>query len=138
MRRLQVRGDNNPLEKPNSPEEGPVVDLEERIRVLCYRAGVSYKKPTAGEPPVIRASRHERPQLLARRTGREETWRDECPIEDRAAAIGVALKDHKKAKSSQPPAQAGNTFSKEKRRISELGQCFRRPHPNPRLTRQAA
>ena len=87
-----------PIPNPNSPESGHVVDLEDRIRVLCYRAGVSYKKPTAEESPLIRDRRRERLKLLARRTGRAETWRDECPIEDRAAAIGVSLKGPPKGK----------------------------------------
>ena len=132
MRRRQVRGDNNPLENPNPPEDGPVVDLEERIRVLCYKTGVSYKKPTTWEPALIRSRRHEGIQLLPPRKGRAETWRDEWPIEDRRRLLGPPSKTHRKAKISQPPAQTGNTFSQGKRRISDLGQCFRWPHPNPR------
>ena len=98
MRRRQVMGDNNPLGKPNSPGAGKVVDPEGRIRVLCYRDGVSYKNQTTGETSLIRDRRRDRLKLLARRTGRAETWRDECPIADRAAAIGVTLKDPPKGK----------------------------------------
>ena len=31
-------------------------------------------------------------RLLARRTGRNPDWRDKCPLEERAAAVGVELK----------------------------------------------
>ena len=89
MRRRQVMGDNNPIGKPNSPGAGKVVDPEGRIRVLCYRDGVSYKNQTTGETSLIRDRRRDRLKLLARRTGRAETWRDECPIADRAEAIGA-------------------------------------------------
>ena len=39
-------------------------------------------------------------RLLARRTGRGPNWRDECPLEDRAAAFGVTLKEAARGKES--------------------------------------
>ena len=87
-----------PISNPNSPDTGHVVDLEDRIRVLCFRDGVSCKNPTTGETTLIRDRRRDRLKILARRAGRAETWRDECPIEDRAAPIGASLKDPPKGK----------------------------------------
>ena len=72
---------------------GQVVDLEDRIRVLRHSEGVSYENPTTEKAPLSRDRRRERLNLLARRTGRAENWRDECPIDDRAEAIGVSLND---------------------------------------------
>ena len=71
-------------------EEG---DKEIELRMLCYGSGVAYIPAGKWESNTICEKRHERVRLLVRRTGREPDWRDKCPLEERAIAVGVMLKD---------------------------------------------
>ena len=48
----------------------------------------------------MRDRRHDRMRLLARRTGREPDWRDKCPLEERAIAVGVKLKEPENGKEA--------------------------------------
>ena len=82
--------------------------------MLCYGSGVAYIPGEQWETSKMRDQRHGRMRLLARRTGREPDWRDECPLEERAIAVGVKLKEPANGKeASNTRANKKNVLSKE-------------------------
>lgn len=66
------------------------------------------------------------PQLLARRTGRAATWRDDFPLEERASAIEVAIEDPHRKELGTSRANR-EKFETENRSISEIGHPYADP-----------
>ena len=75
------------------PRGGQEGDTDLELRKLCYGSGVAYIPGAPVEPMQVRGKRRDRMRLLARRTRRGANWRGECRLDDRAAAVGVNLKE---------------------------------------------
>ena len=79
-------------EVADGAESRNLSDADLSIKALCRGTGVAYIEPQIGGSNSDRERRHERMRLLSLRTGRPAGWRDTCPIEDRASAVGVSLR----------------------------------------------
>ena len=77
-------------------------------------------------------------RLLARRTGREPDWRDKCPLEDRATAVGVKLEVPAQGKeASDMRAGNKNVISKEEAYLSTRSELPPKPASPPTDTPDA-
>ena len=103
MRRRECTHEPNPKARLNRRTGAATEDTEETTRVLFYGTGVSYQKPTPWKSALRRDRRRDRPRYPARRTVGAETWRDECPLEERATAIGVSDKYPRQGRPGDRP-----------------------------------
>ena len=77
-------------------------DAELELRYVRYGPGVAYLLGHSGDAQNKREQRHGRMRHRARRTGRGPNWRDEGPMADRAAEVGVELKELATGKEAAP------------------------------------
>ena len=127
------------MRRKASPTDGvEEIDAEVEMQNLCYGSGVAYIPSVVGESEWARDQRHDRMRLLARRTGRGPNWRDDAPLEDRASALGITLKEPLRGKeASTMRANRKTLTAKEEAYLSTRPVLPPRPSAPPPDTPEA-